>query len=116
MELKKQGVILDCEQCKCASCKGGSFEVTVPVCDTETGIHAAARLHCTVCPAYHEVELVEWHAAGSTGPPGKVLPRIAAALGFVADHRICGNRHICPQEVIRIVEAHGGSSTATDDR
>jgi hypothetical protein len=118
MEIKKQGIFIDCKHCRCTACHGGSFDVSVPVRDRETGIHATAKLRCSVSPARHQVELVEWTAAGAGGANRsmKTHPRLKAALGFVADHRICGNRHICSLEVIRIVEAQGGRSPATNAR
>lgn len=110
MELKKQGINVDCVNCICASSDGcGSFDVTVPLSDSETGISGTARLHCTVSSARHQVELAGWYEAGfrSISPSGKMQPRISAALAFVAERRICGNRHVCPSEVIQVVENHG---------
>lgn len=116
MKIKKQGIILECEHCRCTACHGDSFDVAVPVCDRETGTHASARLHCSISPARHQVELVAWHVAGATGssPPGKSQPRIAAALRLVADRRLCGNRRLCPREVIRIVDKHGRGTAVRD--
>jgi hypothetical protein len=110
MALKKQGINVDCVNCKCASSDDcGSFNVTVPICDSETGIAGTAKLHCTVSAARHQIELVAWRDARSRtiSPSSKIQPRISAALTFVAEHRICGNRHICPAEVIRVVEDYG---------
>ncbi len=118
MEIKSQGIFIDCKHCQCTACRGGSFDVTVPVCDRETGIHATAKLRCSVSPARHRVELVDWTDAGADGTNRsmKTHPRIKAALGFVADHRLCGNRHICSLDVIRIVESQGGRLPATNAR
>jgi hypothetical protein len=110
MELKKQGIRVDCMNCKCASSDGcGGFIVTVPLSDSETGITGTAKLHCTISPACHQVEFVDWHDAGfhTIRPSRKIQSRISAALTFVAEHRICGNRHICPSELVRVVEELG---------
>lgn len=110
MELKQQGITIDCRHCCCAGTDGcGGFDVTVPLGDSESGISGMARLHCTVTPVCHHVELVEWRDAEFHAMAGttKVHPRIAAALDFVAARRICGNQHICPARVVRVVEKHG---------
>ncbi len=58
MNLKKHGVTVDCEHCRCASSDGcGGYDVTVPVSDSETGIAGTAKLHCVVSPEHHLVEL-----------------------------------------------------------
>ena len=58
MNLKKHGVIVDCEHCRCVSSDGcGGFDVTVPVNDSETGITGTAKLHCVVSCEHHLVEL-----------------------------------------------------------
>ena len=109
MELKKQGILFDCVNCKYASSDGcGGFDVTVPLSDSETGISGTAKLHCTISPACHQVELVDWHDVGfhTIRPSRNIQPRISTALAFVAEHRICGNRHICPSEIIRVVEEY----------
>ena len=110
MELKKQGIAIDCMNCHCAASDGcGGFDVAVPLTDGEIGTSGTAILHCTVTPACHHVELQEWNDTGfhSISPSAELRPRISAALDFVAEHRLCGNRRICPSEVIRIVEEHG---------
>ena len=107
MSLKKDGVVVACEQCEYASNdKRDSFDVIVPLSDTETGLHGIARLRCTVSPSTHQVELNEWK--GATGEPVQTSAvmnkRVRGALSFIADHRVCGNQHICPSQVVEIVE------------
>jgi hypothetical protein len=107
MGLKKHGVIVDCEHCICTSTDDhGGLDVSVPVSDRETGIAGPAKLHCTVSPEYHTVELIEWQDADDhpIQPSENLQERVSAALSFVADRRVCGNRNICPSEVIRFVE------------
>lgn len=109
MRLKKYGVIVGCEKCKCiADDSQGSFEVTVPLSDIETDIEGAARLRCSVSPEHHKVELEEWidPSGRPLKPSIKMGKRLLSALGFVEDHRVCGNQAICPSEVVRIVEKH----------
>ena len=108
MSLKKHGVIVDCEHCKYASTNDCGFNIIVPVCDSEAGITGTAKLHCTVSAECHRVELTEWQEANrfSIQSSENLKQRIAVMLDFVADHRICGNRNICPSEVIRIVDEH----------
>ena len=110
MSLKKHGVIVDCEHCKYASTNGcGGFDIIVPVSDSEARITGTAKLHCTVCTEYHRVELTEWQDANRhpIQPSDNLQQRVSATLAFVADHRVCGNRNICPSEVIRIVDENG---------
>lgn len=109
MELKKQGILIDCKNCKFASSDGcGSFEVIVPLGDSETGFVGTAKLHCTVSSARHQVEFEDWHdpVLRATRPSVKIQPRLSAALTFVAEHRLCGKCNICPSEVTRIVDEH----------
>lgn len=107
MRLKKYGVVVGCERCKCVSDdRQGCFEVTVPLSDIETDIEGVARLRCSVFPEHHKVELEEW--IDPSGQPlrisKKMGKRVLSALGFVGEHRVCGNKTICPSEVVRIVQ------------
>jgi len=108
MSLKKHGIRVDCEHCTCVSSDDhGVFDVTVPVSDSETDMAGSAKLHCTVSPEHHTVALTEWQDADhhTVQPSENLQQRISAALTFVADCRLCGNR-ICPSEVIRVVEGN----------
>ena len=110
MSLKRHGVGIDCGRCRCASSDGcGGFDVVVPVSDSEADVAGTATLHCSVSPERHQVELGEWHDADlrPVRPSAETEQRILAALGHVAEHRVCGNRKICPAEVVRIVDEHG---------
>lgn len=107
MKLKKYGVVVGCEDCECVSDdKTGGFEVTVPVRDIETDFEGIARLGCSVSPKNHKVELKEWidPSGRLSRPTKKAGKRLLSALGFVEEHRVCGNQAICPSEVVRIVE------------
>jgi hypothetical protein len=109
MILKKCGVVVDCGRCEYASSiSRGSFEVTVPVSDTATGTEGTAKLLCCVSSERHEVELKEWNDPGThpIRPSPEIKQRLFAALDHVASHRICGNRKICPSEVVQMVEKH----------
>lgn len=110
MRLKKHGITVDCEHCVyCSSDREGVFDITVPIIDTETGISDPANLRCTVSPNRHTVELLEWNGLHlqSTQFIERVQERVSAALNFLAEHKICGNRNICPSKVIQIVEENG---------
>ena len=107
MRLNKHGITVDCKNCVCTSSNNrGAFEVTVPIIDSETGISSPAKLHCFVSTEQHAVELLEWQDINHDPAPStdNLQQRISAALTFVADHQVCGNRKICPSDVIRIVE------------
>lgn len=112
MGLKKHGIIVDCEHCQYTSSDDrGAFDITVPIIDSETGVSGPAKLHCTVSAKQHRVELLEWdefdhHPAE---PAEGLQQRVSATLSFVADRQVCGNRNICPAEVIRIVEKNSCS-------
>lgn len=107
MSLKKHGILVGCENCSCSSSDGsGGFEVIVPIRDSETGIKGTAKLYCRVSPDRHQVSLRAWHGASldAEAPSATMRQRLSAALAFVADQRVCGNRRICPPAVVRIVE------------
>jgi hypothetical protein len=113
MSLVKNGLVIDCEQCVCRSEDGrGGFGIDVPIIDRATGVAGIARIRCVVSSEGHTVELASW-APGEKQPPEDVVSTIRAradqTLDYVAQKRICGNRDICPSEVVRIVEAHSRS-------
>jgi len=107
MSIKRDDVGIDCSQCEFASSEGGgSFDVTVPVRDASTGLAGLAELHCKVTPELHAVEMTKWRDEQSQiiEPPDELRHRLTKALGFVAERRLCGNQHLCPTEVVRVVE------------
>ena len=109
MSIKKHGVIVDCEHCMYQKQDGrGCFDITVPISDIATGTSGQATLHCTLSAERHNVELTQWQDAYNRliQITESIQNRVASALGFVADRRICGNRNLCPSEVIRVVEEY----------
>ena len=107
MRLKKHGITIDCEHCVyCSSDREGTFEITVPIIDSETGISDPANLRCTVSPNRHTIELLEWSSLHLR--PTRFIEghqqRVLATLTFLAEHKVCGNLNICPSKVIQIVE------------
>jgi len=107
MSIKRHNLAIDCSQCQFRSASGGgSFDVVVPVSDTETGTAGPAKLHCSVTLELHAVELTEWRDEQGQiiEPPDELRHRLSEALGFVAERRICGNHRLCPTEVVRVVE------------
>ena len=113
MSLTKNGLVIDCEHCVCRSEDGrGGFGIDVPISDRDSGVTGIARIRCVVSSGHHTVELHSW-APGAEQTPEDVVSAIRAradrALEYVAQKRICGNRDICPSEVVRIVGAHSRS-------
>jgi hypothetical protein len=107
MKLGGGSVVLDCEHCRCVSSDGcGGFDVTVPISADGNGIAGTAKLHCVVSVERHRVELVSWNGARhhSTELAEAIQQTLLMTLDQVAERRICGSRHICPSEVISIVE------------
>ena len=107
MSLRKKDFVVDCEHCVFGMSDGvGSFNVTVPLRDNASDIKGMARLKCSVSPDRHEVELKQWLDDGlrPIQPSASVEKRLLQMLDFVANKRICGNRHLCPPEVVRTVE------------
>jgi len=113
MSLEKNGLVIDCEHCVCRSEDGhGAFSIDVPVSDRESGVTGLARIRCEVSSERHSVELGDLALDKQDAPPGAVRTmreRAAPVLAYVAQKRVCGNRHICPPDVIRIVERHSRS-------
>ena len=89
-----------------ACSNGGEFDIAVPLSEPGSSTAGWATLHCSVSPGQPRVALGSWQ--GPSGQPvtsGEVTQRrIDAALEFVATHRICGSRHLCPSEVVDIVD------------
>lgn len=105
--MKKNGVTIDCTKCQLVGREeSASFDVVVPIRDDETCSAGLARLHCTVSERAHLVELTEWRCgATSEGQAGDDRHRrLTGALGFVQEHRLCGNGRLCPKEVVRTVK------------
>ena len=106
MRMKKYGVVVGCSNCRYVSAGGpDSFDVLVPISDSETGLAGTARLHCKVSRRSHSVALSDWcdHGQHALQPSEDLRQRLSKALSFVAQHRICGNRAICPAEVVKLV-------------
>jgi hypothetical protein len=111
MSLEKFGVKISCEGCTYVAVDSQEgFEVSVPLEIGDAALSGVATLHCTPGPGSHKVELVEWTTDAQVAPATleDVRQRVAGALDFIAERRICGNHHICPAEVIRVVKEHGG--------
>ncbi|MGD2116759.1 MAG: hypothetical protein PVG66_00225 [Chromatiales bacterium] len=105
--MEKSGITVDCQHCVFTQGDAqGHFDVAVPIADKQSGLSGIARLQCTVSSANHQVSLSDWRA-GQHAISETVSRRLAEALKFVADKRICGSRKLCPVEVVRIVEKVG---------
>ena len=106
MSIQKHGIEVGCDQCVYASGDDqGEFDVTVPVTDEAGQQSSIATLHCRVTPDAHDVKLIS--LLNSNGEPvsydAETQQRLSSMLRFVEDRRICGNRNICPAEVVEIV-------------
>jgi hypothetical protein len=107
MSLKTNEILIDCDHCRCTAIGStNSFNVTVPICDIKTGNSDEATLHCVISENKHKVNLKEWHNAtiDSMDSSDNLQQRLAEALEYVAKHQICGNRSICPSEVVQVVK------------
>lgn len=109
MSLRKHGVVVTCEQCRfVAEDRHGGFEVVVPLHDDASGTAGSATLQCRVERDRHAVELAHW--VDATGQPAQMpddsATRARAALAYVAERRVCGNRRLCPPQVVDVVARH----------
>jgi len=107
MSVKKYGLTVTCEQCRYVTAHDAdTFDVAVPIDDAETGVHGVARLRCSVSPTGHCIELDAWTDADEQPAelPPELRQRLNATLDFAAEHRLCGNRHLCPAAVVEIVK------------
>lgn len=110
MSIKKQGLVVSCENCRHVASDGCSFDIAVPV-RTE-GAAGTARLHCTISPDRHQIEFVCWDEAPSPAEAAdRMRGQVSEVLGFIADQRLCGNDRICPMQVVRLVEEHAADAT-----
>lgn len=106
MSLKKFDVVVTCENCRWRRTDDTAhFEVEVPIADLQSDIQGIARLRCGIEPGRHTVELLSWRDATDRPllPSGDTADRARAALDYVGEKRICGNRRICPPEVVQAV-------------
>ena len=107
MSLKHHGITIDCTHCRFACADGpGSFDVEVPLGDARNHIEGTARLRCTLSAAADLVELKDWRSSSGRqiDAPYDTRQRLDAALDAIAMHRVCGNRDICPAEIVEIAE------------
>ena len=110
MSLTHRDITVDCAHCRYASSdERGSFDVEVPVRDAQNRIEGTARLRCTLSQAAHLIELRALRDDGGRpiDTPEQTRARLDAALDRIARHRVCGNRHICPAEIVEIAAKYG---------
>jgi hypothetical protein len=107
MTVHKHNVLIDCKRCVCNSSNEDlGFEVSVPVCDSKTDLCINARLFCSVSADKHQIELRDWKddVTGVSSLSPDLEARISETITFIADHKICGNNEICPEQVVKIVD------------
>ncbi|MES9961366.1 MAG: hypothetical protein ABW082_13900 [Sedimenticola sp.] len=110
MSIKKNGIVVKCENCCCLLNEGnGGFDVDVPISDSQTGVTGEAVIHCIISNGHHTVELMNWKDSEHhiIEPPRNIQKRLTETLEFVAENRICGNQNLCPSEVVRIAKEYG---------
>lgn len=106
MTLKKHGMELHCNECKLRICDdSGNFDISVPLHDAESNLRGTAELSCHVSAENHRVELKQWvdNQEHPIEPATGDWQRVTKALEFVAEQRICGNRKVCPVDVVELV-------------
>ena len=101
---------MGCDRCAYASSDDqGGFDVIVPVTDEVGQQGGIATLRCRISPDTHDVKLIS--LLNSSGEPvsydAATQQRLISMLRFVEDRRICGNKNICPTEVVDIVAKFG---------
>ena len=107
MALKKSDIEVQCAHCEyLSSDKIGSFDITVPITDLTTGTCQLATLQCAVSTEEHRLKLLDWNleSDNTTRVSDDFQRRMSAVLAFIAEHKICGNRKLCPAEVVEIVQ------------
>jgi hypothetical protein len=105
--MKKHGITIDCAGCQfIGSHERGSFDVVVPVADENSGLGGRVRLSCRASSQTHVVKLAAWQDQKTpvVAPGSDLDRRLTKALAFVADKRLCGNRSLCPSQVVDLVE------------
>ncbi|MCP4235236.1 MAG: hypothetical protein GY770_16915 [Aestuariibacter sp.] len=105
MSKTNANIRIDCKSCQYLSDANDSgFEISVPVNDDVTGFSGSAILHCVVNNDNHIIRLRELIADSSSIPPSAtLLRRLNATLNVLAEKRLCGNHHICPSEVLQVI-------------
>ena len=105
--MKKHGLVIDCGNCEFIGARDvDNFDVVVPVVDETAETKGCARLRCHVSPQTHTVELAEWSSSDDASIirlDGEFGRHLSTALDYVAERRLCGNRTLCPKEVVNIV-------------
>lgn len=110
MEIRSGGVRIACGNCSyVAMDERGGFEVEVPVATDDGNLAGTARLRCIISPDRHDVELAGWEGAARLpdDTAEDVRRRVADALEFVAQRKICGSLRICPAAVVKAVSESG---------
>jgi hypothetical protein len=107
MSISKNGLIIECESCQCLRENGDNgFDISVPIIDSQNGLKGIAKIKCEINSESHIVMLSDLHDADAQdiALSTDLEQRINKALNYVADHKVCGNRNICPTEITQIVK------------
>lgn len=102
MSLNKHNISIACENCSyqgVSSDDPHSFFVRVRIEDESSGQSSYAMVECHVDQDTHDIRLIDLDEAS-----GIDVERLRKALANVSASRVCGNKRICPAEIVRIVE------------
>jgi len=106
--MTKNGVSIDCEQCKFDSIgRKNEFLVSVPVKSEVEEKKRIATISCEITPQRHRIDLVR--LTTSSGTPvvmdSNTQHKLAKVLESVGDKKVCGNKNVCPKEVVELVQS-----------
>ena len=103
--MNKAAINVECSKCVYHSNTGDNeFFVDVPVHDRSTNTSGIAHLKCRVTPRQHQIDLVEWsNEDGPITPSSEQRLRMKYVLTRLSEQRICGNRNICPPNIVELV-------------
>ena len=112
MSLIKENLCLQCESCHYSGGEhGGSFQLEVPIEDVLTGRKGTAFIECEVMENKHHLTLL--YIQDPTGFEMKLSAeerrRLEKVLDMVAGKKLCGNKGICPEEVVLHMQSVGKS-------
>lgn len=102
MALHKDGVAVGCENCVFAGQSDArSFDVRVPITEQAGAFSGDALIRCEIAPEGHRLTLVSLRQAQAEVPVSpQARAHVQNVLDQVASHRVCGNEHVCPSEVV----------------
>jgi len=104
--MRKNGLECCCRECELFGANGAdNFEITVPFRETSSGEPISARFRCTITKNAHTLELT---SITEHGRPARedVVRRARALIASIEAGQVCGSKHLCPPDVVRLVAAN----------